>query len=135
MFKLTFVTPEKRIVVDKDLVSVSVPAFRGMLNILPGHAPLTTALVPGHLTYLLTSGEEKTYSINWGYCQVNAAGVSVMAESAVLPSEVNRVAASAELKSIENKLATQSLDDAEYGKALLVRDQLQSELSLSEPPI
>ena len=53
MFKLTIVTPEKRILVGQEVEEVTVPAFKGELNILPGHAPLMTTLETGVMKWKL----------------------------------------------------------------------------------
>ncbi|MFN9067439.1 MAG: F0F1 ATP synthase subunit epsilon, partial [Bdellovibrionales bacterium] len=45
--KLSLFTPEKKIVADQEVEDVLVPAFRGELHILNGHAPLMTKLTTG----------------------------------------------------------------------------------------
>ena len=49
MFSLTLVTPEKKLLTDVEIEEIIVPAFRGELNILPGHAPLMSTLGIGLL--------------------------------------------------------------------------------------
>ena len=44
MFTLNVVTPEKKLVTDIEIDEVLVPAYRGQLDILPGHAPIMTTL-------------------------------------------------------------------------------------------
>lgn len=135
MFRLIFVTPEKRLVLDKDLEQVSLPGHKGTLNILPGHAPLTTSLRPGKLEYRLSNGEEKSFAISWGYCQVSGDGVSVMAESALLPEEIESDANLKQLGEIEKKIMGQFLSDDEFQQSLRLRDQLQSELDFKSAKV
>ncbi len=130
MFQLTFVTPEKRIVLGKDLEQIWVPGFRGELNILPGHAPLTSTLVPGLLKYRLKDGEEKEMAIGWGYLQVSAEGVSVMAESAFIKDEIDRDVAQKELKEIEKRIQVESLSDEDWTVLQRRMQQLTAEISL-----
>jgi F-type H+-transporting ATPase subunit epsilon len=114
MFKLDFVTPESKIAIDQDLHEITLPAERGELNILPGHAPLMTTLRPGILTYKLTNGESGRYAISWGYCQVSERGVSVLAETAVTATEVNVKADQDQLKQFESRLMNESLEDQDW---------------------
>lgn len=114
MFKLDFVTPESKIAIDQDLHEITLPAERGELNILPGHAPLMTTLRPGILTFKLTNGESGRYAISWGYCQVSERGVSVLAETAVTATEVNVKADQDQLKQFESRLLNESLEDQDW---------------------
>lgn len=116
MFKLTLVTPEKKIVTERELEEITLPAYAGELNILPGHAPLMTTLEAGVLKYKLVGETEQKLAISWGYCQVSPQGVNVLAENAVYADEVNLKAVNDELKQQEAKMATESLDDVEWKK-------------------
>jgi F-type H+-transporting ATPase subunit epsilon len=111
MFKLTLVTPEKRVVISQEILEATVPAHKGELNILPGHAPLITTLVPGVMKYKLKSGGEFRASISWGYCNVSAEGLNVLAETVELAPEIDFVGSKAEVQKIEKRLLTETLDD------------------------
>jgi len=89
MFKLFFATPERKIVADLELDEITVPGQLGELNILEGHAPLMTTLEPGIVRYTLKNGEKKKMAISWGYCQISADGVTVLAESAALAEDLD----------------------------------------------
>ena len=76
MFKFSLVTPEKKFVTEIDVEEVIVPAFRGELDILPGHSPLVTTLSPGVLRYKEAGKSEFTQAaLSWGYCEVSPEGV------------------------------------------------------------
>ena len=117
MFTLTLVTPEKKLVDGEEIEEVFVPAFRGELNILPGHAPLMTTLGTGVLKYRL-KGERTPFSvsISWGYCQVSPGGVKVLAETAERPEEIDVSRASATLKQAEQRLTAADLSGDELEK-------------------
>lgn len=117
MFKMTLVTPEKKIVVDQEIDEVTVPAFRGELNILPGHAPLITTLTTGVLRYKLKGQEEQKMSISWGYVQVNPLGVNILADYAELPSDLRMEELKKALADNEKKLGEQTLTDEEWDQA------------------
>lgn len=90
MFSLTLVTPAKKILEKAPLKEAKVPAYRGELEILPGHAPLITTLEAGVLSYKLADNTEQRVAISWGYCEVTASGeVNVLAETAETKEEIN----------------------------------------------
>lgn len=132
MFKLNLVTPEKKIVTDQELEEITLPAFKGELNILPGHAPLMTTLEAGILTYRLKNGETGRYAIGWGYCQVSADGVTVLAEDAVTAAEVDTKVAADHLSKNEARLLNESLDDQEYEKVQHEIARLHAELDITK---
>jgi F-type H+-transporting ATPase subunit epsilon len=90
MFTLTLVTPERKLLSGAEIEEVFVPAFRGEINILPGHAPLMSTLQTGVLKYRL-KGETtlRPVAISWGYCQVNPQGVNILAETAERPEDLD----------------------------------------------
>lgn len=134
MFKLTLVTPQKRIVTERDLEEITLPAFAGELNILPGHAPLMTTLEAGVLKYKLVGEAEQKLAISWGYCQVSPQGVNILAEHAVTVDEVNAKAVAEKLKTQEARMATESLDDVEWKKLELEVAKLKAEAELVSGP-
>lgn len=109
MFTLTLVTPEKKLVSGQEIEELVVPGFRGELNILPGHAPLLTTLETGVVRYRI-KGESKSHSvsISWGYAQVNPVGVSILAETAERPEEIDVERAKRTHKAAEDRLAKQN---------------------------
>lgn len=105
MFSLNLVTPAKKLVTDLEIEEVIVPGYRGQLDILPGHAPLMTTLGIGVLKYREKgSSTFETVVVSWGYCQVNADGVVVLAETADSLEEIDRAQAEANLKKAQTEL-------------------------------
>lgn len=108
MFELTLVTPTKKIVSGAEMESVFVPAYRGELEILPGHAPLVSTLTEGVLKYKL-KGETQTkaVAISWGYVEVTPSGVQILAETAESKAEIDLARAEDAIKKADavlNKL-------------------------------
>lgn len=130
MFKLFFATPEKKIVSDAELEEIILPADRGELNILPGHAPLMTTLSAGILRYRLKNGEEKKMAISWGYCQVSSDGVTVLAETAVEGDEIDTKVVQDHLTQQESLLTADSLSDEDWDKVHNEIARLRAELDL-----
>lgn len=131
MFKLDLVTPEQKLVLGQELQEIILPACRGELNILPGHAPLMTTLSPGLLTYKLKSGETRSFAISWGYCQVSFSGVTVLAEEAISKEQVDVKKAQDELKVLESRLGVESLVDQDWEKIQREIGRLQAEVRLA----
>lgn len=133
MFKLTVVTPEKRLVLDQEIEEVSVPAFRGELNILPGHSPMLTTLETGILRWKL-KGQEASHRavISWGYCEVHPDGVEVLADLADLPEEVDVQACQQDLLKAEKRLGTEFLDDEQWAQAQRQISRLRADIEVSK---
>ncbi len=108
---LTLVTPEKKLLADVEIEELFVPAFRGQLDILPGHAPLMTTIETGLVKYRLKgSADLKTVVVSWGYCQVTPKGVTILAETAERAEEIDQDRALAAWKLSLERLDSGELD-------------------------
>ena len=85
--KLEIVTPEKR-VVDAVTEEVQLPGKNGYLGIMPGHAPLITELAVGEITYRDGTGEQ-WLAVAWGFAEVLPNKVTILAETAERPNEID----------------------------------------------
>ena len=121
--RLRVVTPT-RVVVDVEADSVTVPAVLGALGILPGHAPLLATLRIGELSYR-AGAREHYLAVQNGFVEVAAdpaaAGglVTVLADVAELPSEIDMEAARAEKASAETALKSAGGRELDRQQALL----------------
>jgi F-type H+-transporting ATPase subunit epsilon len=62
----------------------------GELGVLPGHAPLLGELAPGGIVVIRTeSGDDLTVAAHGGFLSVTEKGVSILAETAELSTEVD----------------------------------------------
>ena len=115
MFKLNLLTPERKAVFDQEILEVSVPAYSGEITILPGHSPMITTLGTGILKYKI-KGQEKAFKavISWGYCEVTAEGVNVLAEFMQTPEEVVASDLQVNLQTAEKKLVNDVLSDSDF---------------------
>src|SRR5580698_5173575 len=86
-FQLEIVTPGKK-VVDTTAEEVQIPGKNGYLGILPGHAPLITELAVGEITYRENS-TERHLAVAWGFAEVLPDKVTILAETAERPSEID----------------------------------------------
>jgi F-type H+-transporting ATPase subunit epsilon len=130
MFKLNLATPEKKIVAGQELQDITLPAFKGELNILLGHAPLMTTLNPGILSYRLKDGTSAKMAISWGYCQVSPEGVNVLAESAVSADQIDISVVKDHLKNYETRLSSDSMSEHEWQTIQNEVSRLRAEIEL-----
>lgn len=86
-FQLEIVTPAK-LVVKEAAEEAQIPGSSGYLGILPGHAPLITELGVGAITYQ-ASGTTHTLSVAWGFAEVLPDKVTILAEAAERPQEID----------------------------------------------
>ncbi len=123
--RLRVVTPT-RVVVDAEADSVTVPGALGALGILPGHAPLLAAVRIGELSYR-TGAREHYLAVQNGFVEVatdpgdgEAGGrVTVLADVAELPSEIDVAAARAQKAGAEAALKSAAGREFEHQQALL----------------
>jgi F-type H+-transporting ATPase subunit epsilon len=76
--QVTVVSPE-RTVFDGEADSLVVPAFDGLVGILPGHAPFLTLLGTGRLR-VRRGGEVSEFDVAGGFLQVTRGAVRVVAD-------------------------------------------------------
>ena len=80
-FHFELVSPEK-IAFSGDVDQVDIPGAEGDFGVLAGHAPFMTALREGTVTFLDGSAT-RTFEIHGGFADVNAQGLTILAEHAV----------------------------------------------------
>src|SRR5215468_11920182 len=86
-FQLEIVTPEKVAVRDA-AEEMQIPGTNGYLGILPGHAPLITELAVGEITYR-AGGATHHLAVAWGFAEVLPDKVTILAETAERPQEID----------------------------------------------
>ena len=100
--QLDVITPERRLL-SEQADAVTVPGLGGELGILPGHTPLISALQTGVLTY--TQGQTtRRLLVSGGFVEVNNDRVSVLADLAEFPEEVDAARARADREEAERLL-------------------------------
>jgi F-type H+-transporting ATPase subunit epsilon len=103
-FQLEIVTPEKK-VVDTAAAEIQIPGKNGYLGILPGHAPLITELAVGEITFHVGSDEQRL-AVAWGFAEVLPDKVTILAESAERPAEIDVERARKAKERAEQRLAS-----------------------------
>ena len=86
-FEFEIVTPDKMVL--KDVAEqMQIPAKNGYIGILPGHAPLITELAIGEISYT-AHGTTNYLAVAWGFAEVLPNKVTILAESAEKPEDIN----------------------------------------------
>jgi len=82
MLHFELVTPEK-LVRSEEVYMVVVPGTEGDFGVLEGHAPFMSTVRDGGLqVYRTENGTPETIEIQGGFAEVNAKGLTVLAEHA-----------------------------------------------------
>ncbi len=116
--ELVIVTSERQLL-RQTVVEVTLPGGDGCLGVLPGHAPLITELGIGELTYRVKgAGEDGRLAIISGFAEVLGDRVTVLAETAERPEEIDVARAEEAKKRAEQRLASASSDPSvDWGRA------------------
>jgi len=128
--QLDVVTPERR-VLSETVNAVTVPGSNGEMQLLPGHAALISELKTGVLTYN-QDGTNFQLHVSGGFLEVNDDRVSVLAEIAERPEEIDAARARLAREHTEKQLGSWSGSEEDFEKAQaklersLVRLQLAS---------
>src|ERR1044071_2269232 len=102
--QLDVITPERRLL-SEQVDAATVPGLNGELGILPGHTPLISQLKTGVLSY--TQGATtRRLLVSGGFVEVNEDRVSVLADFAEFPEEVDAARARLEREEAEKRLGT-----------------------------
>ena len=72
-----------------EVESVVIPGSEGEMTILPQHAPILTSLRPGVVVVSKVGAAAERIFVRGGFAEVNAKGLTVLAERAVPEAEMN----------------------------------------------
>ncbi len=125
--KVRVVTPE-RILVDTDASSITLPGAGGVLEVLPGAAPLLTAIGAGDLTIGGGEGGEQKFVVARGFAEVLPDRVTVMVEYAEKSEEVDKGAAEQLLKDGQKQQQEAGQDPGKYDAARAVVLEAEAKL-------
>ncbi len=87
------------------------------MTIMPQHAPVLSTLRPGIVTVAKDGGAQEKIFVRGGFAEVNAKGLTVLAETAIPMAELDASAMSAQIKTAEDEV-TAAKDDEGKRKAL-----------------
>jgi F-type H+-transporting ATPase subunit epsilon len=131
LLAVRLVTPD-RILLDATAEAVELPSMSGYLEALYGAAPLLAELGAGEVRlHGGTSGDQKFF-VAWGFVEVLPERVTILAETAMHPDEIDGAEAQQELQEGE-KLWQEAGDDGEkYDEANALMRQAQEKIASAE---
>jgi F-type H+-transporting ATPase subunit epsilon len=88
----------------------------GDMGILPGHAPLLSALIPGPVRLVTQECQEMIFYVSGGYLEVQPGVVNILADTAIRADDMDEVQAEQAKKDVETAMANRSAE-FEYSRA------------------
>jgi F-type H+-transporting ATPase subunit epsilon len=110
--QVDIVSPERK-VYEGQVQMVVAKGVEGELGIMAGHAPLVTPLKTGVLR-LLNEKTEQVIAISGGFIEVRPEKVTVLAETAELPEEIDVTRAQSAKERAEGRLKDLKKGDQEF---------------------
>ena len=99
---LEVITPEK-LVLRESVDELVLPGLTGEIGVLPDHEPLISQLKTGVLSYRMGASSQKLH-VSGGFVEVLGDKVSVLADIAEKPEDIDVASAKAALESAEKRL-------------------------------
>ena len=128
LLTVRLVTPD-RLLLDATAEAVELPAITGYMEALYGAAPLLAELGAGEVRLHGGSSGEQRFFVAWGFVEVLPERVTILAETALKPEEIDTGAAREELQQGE-KLWSEAGDEGEkYEQANLVMREAEEKLA------
>lgn len=88
LLQVRLVTPE-RVLLEATATAVELPSMSGYLEALYGAAPLLAELGAGEVRLHGGSAGEQRFFVAWGFVEVLPERVTILAEQALKPSEID----------------------------------------------
>jgi len=124
--QLEVATPE-RLLVDEQVSEVELRGKEGYMGILPGHAPLLSALQAGVLTYRGGGKDQEKLVVDGGFVEVFDNHVRVLADSAEYARDIQVDAARKQLDEA-NQALKNAQDTADSEAAMRAVRQAQARI-------
>ncbi len=109
LLQVRLVTPD-RVLLDTTAEAVELPSMSGYLEALYGAAPLLAELGAGEVRLHGGKAGQETYFVAWGFVEVLPERVTILAEQALRPNEIDVNAARIDEQHAQ-ELWTQAGDD------------------------
>ena len=125
---LEIVTPERSLV-SEEVDEVQLPGAEGYFGVLPGHTPLLATLQVGELWYRI--GQERHYlAVAFGFAEVLPDRVTVLAQLAEKPEDIDVPRAEAAKKRAEERLARPPVDiDFERARIAMMKSLIRLQVA------
>jgi F-type H+-transporting ATPase subunit epsilon len=128
--RVRLVTPE-RILFERTADAIELPAKNGYMEVLYGHAPLLAELGAGDVRLHGGggSGDEEIYNVSWGFVEVLPDRVTILANDALKPAEINVNRANEQLERGHKMWDEAGESEEAYNEALHVIAEAEAKLA------
>ena len=125
---LEIVTPERSLA-SEEVDEVQLPGSEGYFGVLPGHAPLLATLQVGELWY--RTGQEKHYlAVAFGFAEVLPERVTVLAQIAERPEDIDVPRAEAAKRRAEERIAKPQVEiDFERARIAMMKSLIRLQVA------
>lgn len=127
IFQVEIITPE-RIFYKGEATMIEFTTVEGDMGVYKNHIPLTTVLAPGIVT-ITADTEQKKAAVHSGFVQILGDKVTLLAEIAEWPDEIDWERAEAAKRRAEERLAAKA-DDLDIVRAELALRRALVRISL-----
>ena len=125
------VTPD-RVLLDATADAVELPSSAGYLEALYGHAPLLAELGAGEVRLHGGTAGEQNFFVAWGFAEVLPERVTILAEEALKPSEIDRSQAEQDLQDAHEAWQHAGDDGNVYDEANAAAREAEEKLASAE---
>ena len=130
--RVRLVTPE-RTLFDAAADAVELPAKNGYMEVLYGHAPLLAELGAGDVRLHGAQGDqiepEQIYNVSWGFVEVLPERVTILANDALKPAEIDIPRAQQQLDRGQKLWNEAGESEEAYDHALHVINEAEAKLA------
>src|SRR5438270_11997030 len=128
---IRLVSPD-RLLLEATAEAVELPSSSGYLEALYGAAPLLAELGAGEVRLHGGSSEGQRFFVAWGFVEVLPERVTILAETALHPEEIDKAEAQAELQAGEQMWSQAGDDGAKYDAANATVRQAEEKIASAE---
>jgi F-type H+-transporting ATPase subunit epsilon len=134
--RVRLVTPE-RVLFEQTADAVELPAKNGYMEVLYGHAPLLAELGAGDVRLhgganSDSAGSEQIYNVSWGFVEVLPDRVTILANDALKPEEIDVPRAKQQLERGQKEWNEAGDSEEAYTEALHVISEAEAKLATAE---
>ena len=131
LLKVRLVTPD-RVLLDATASAVELPSMSGYLEALYGAAPLLAELGAGQVKLHGGTAGEQVFFVAWGFVEVLPERVTILAETAMHPDEIDRAGAEEDLKRGQKLWSEAGDDGAKYDEANEITRKAEEEIASAD---
>jgi len=117
LFQLDIIAPD-RILRSERVEMAVIPGAEGDFGVLPGHAPLISALRPGLLNIHSGSEIKEQFFVTGGFAEVSNNGCIILADRATPLSEIKRNEVVSRIENIKSELQSSTSNNKELLREL-----------------